>query len=281
MKQGIIIESNAEYHGYQYAISKSRLANMSVCPKYFKWCEENPKTSEDLTFGSAFHKVVLEPNDFDKEFAIMPNINRRTNAGKEEYAQFCLQNEGKGIITIEDFEIIKEMKSVITESKYASALLKGEHEQSFYFNDEVTGVLCKVRPDCWRKIGDRVVITDVKTCKSSLPKDFTNDIVKYGYDLQAYLYRYGVSKVLNIPIESVDFVFIAVGKSAPYLMNICQPDEYIYQRGEMLFRQYIGMYAQCLKTGNWWGLNGEQGIINNVSLPAYMLKEIETNNKGE
>ena len=34
-KSGIVIETNAEYHGYREAISKSRLANMSVCPAFF------------------------------------------------------------------------------------------------------------------------------------------------------------------------------------------------------------------------------------------------------
>jgi hypothetical protein len=50
---------------------------MSVCPAYFKWCEDNPQEpSEDMVLGSAFHKIVLEPETFDKEFMIMPHFDR-------------------------------------------------------------------------------------------------------------------------------------------------------------------------------------------------------------
>ena len=79
-KQGIVIETNAEYHGYTSAISKSRLANMSICPLYFKWREDIPsEPTEDLTLGSAFHKWVLENDTFDTEFAVMPKVEDRTS----------------------------------------------------------------------------------------------------------------------------------------------------------------------------------------------------------
>ena len=78
-----------------------------------------------------------------------------------------------------------------------------------------------------------------------------------------------------MPIEKVDFVFIAIEKKAPYLMNILQADDYVGQRGEQLFREYIGMYHECKESGNWYGYNGFSGEINNLSLPKYLIKETE------
>lgn len=280
IKQGIVNETNAEYHGYQGAISKSRLSKMAVCPLYFKYCEEHPsEPTDDLIVGSALHKVVLEPTTWDKEFIVLPpNVDRRTKAGKEAYEAFIATVGDRQVITQEQFETIIAMKEAINANKYAVALLQGTHEQSMYAVDELTGENIKTRPDCWRKIGDRLVITDLKSCRSALSDDFMRDVVKYAYDLQAYMYCMNASKVLGIPIENIDFVFICVQKSEPHLINILQADQYVLERGEALFREYIGTYKECKETGEWWGLNGKYGMINNLSLPSYLLKEVM---KGE
>ena len=279
MKRGIIIESNNDYHSDLTAISKSRLAKMSVCPKYFKWCEDNPQEpSEDLIVGSAFHKLVLEPDTFNDEFVVMPLIDRRTKAGKDMYAQFVQENINKEIITQDQYEIICEMRDSVTSNKYARALLNGNREHSFYTQDKLTKEFIKARPDCYRTVQDRIVITDLKSCRSAVTEDFMRDAIKFNYDLQAYMYTNTVSSVMEIPKENIDFVFIAVEKKAPYMINILQADQFVLERGEALFREYIGKYHECKESGNWYGLNGSYGIINNLSLPNYLLKDIM---KGE
>lgn len=277
-KSGIVIETNAEYHGYREAISKSRLANMSVCPAYFKWCEDNPtEPSEDMVLGSAFHKIVLEPETFDKEFMIMPYFDRRTKEGRLGYENLMNKVQGECItlITKEQYDTICGMRDSIMANPYARKLINGNIEQSMYFTDDLTKVECKCRPDVWRKVADRVVITDLKSAKSVMPNDFMRDCVKYHYDLQTAMYRDGVSKVLNIPKDNIDFVFIAVEKKPPYLLNIMQADTYVIQKGEADFREYIGTYAECKADGVFYGLNGKNGIINTLSLPEYLIKSKE------
>lgn len=275
MKNGLVIEDSKTYHSDLTAISKSRLAKMSVCPQYFKWCEDNPQEpSEDLIFGNAFHKLVLEPETFGKEFIVMPYIDRRTKQGKQLYEEFLQASAGRKIITQEQYDTICKMRESIMANKYAVALLKGNHEHSFYAVDELTNEPIKVRLDCYRQVQDRIVITDLKSCKSAITEDFMKDVVKYSYDLQAYMYSNTVAKVMNIPQENVDFVFIAVEKKAPYMVNILQADSFVLERGEALFREYIGKYHECKETNNWYGLNGAYGIINNLSLPNYLLKEV-------
>ena len=277
MKQGIVIETNKEYHSYREAISKSRLEKMSVCPSYFKWCEDNPQEpTEDMILGSAFHKIVLEPQDFDKEFIVMPNVDRRTKEGKTIYAEFIINAEGKQVITQEQYDTICGMRDSILSNKYAKVLINGNIEQSFYFNDDLTGEYCKCRPDIWRKLkDDSIVLVDLKSTKSALTNDFIRDVVKYGYDLQDFHYTNGVSKVLNIPKDKISFIFIAVEKKPPYLCNILQADEFILQRGEALFREYIGTLHECKETNNFWGLNGAYDVINNLSLPTYLIDKGE------
>lgn len=275
-KQGLIIESNKEYHGYKKAISKSRLAQMEKCPAYFRWCEDNPQEpTNDMIVGSAFHKIVLEPQDFDNEFVIMQNFDRRTKQGKEDYANFIANIGDKQAITQEQYDMICSMRDSVLNNKYAKVLLQGNIENSMYAVDDLTQEPIKARPDCWKKVQDRVLITDLKSCRSAIENDLVRDVAKYGYDLQSYMCTEIASKVLEIPKENIVFVFIFVEKTAPYLVNVMQADSYVLQRGEQLFRKYIGQYHECKESGNWYGLNGAYDIINNLSLPQYLM------NKGE
>ena len=108
-----------------------------------------------------------------------------------------------------------------------------------------------------------------------MPNDFMRDCVKYHYDLQTAMYRDGASKVLGVPKDNIDFVFIAVEKKPPYLLNIMQADTYVIQKGEADFREYIGTYKECLEDGVYYGLNGKNGIINTLSLPEYLIRDKE------
>lgn len=276
MKKGIVIESSKDYHESKEILSKSILSNMSICPQFFKYRLDNPKESDDLVFGAAFHKLVLEPQDFDKEFVVMPNFDRRTKQGKSEYEKFILENVGKDIISLDQYETICGMRDSVMSNKLAVALLNGNHEHSFYYVDEFTGVPCKVRPDCYRFADDILIIVDLKSCRSAMPKDFIKSVIDYFYDLQTAMYTDGASKTLNIPIEKIKFVFIVVEKTPPYLTAIYETTKTIYERGEALFREYVGTYKYCLETNNWYGINGYSYEPMLLGLPDWATK-----NKGE
>lgn len=67
---------------------------------HFQYRKNHPlEQTTALLVGSAVHKMVLEPETFDSEFVIAPDINRRTKNGKEEYADFLKSAAGKSIIT--------------------------------------------------------------------------------------------------------------------------------------------------------------------------------------
>ena len=89
----------SEYRSHP-AISKSDLFKITKSPLHFKWAMENrERETPSLIFGRACHKYVLEKESFYKEFAVMPDINRRTKAGKEEYEAFLSENSGKDAVS--------------------------------------------------------------------------------------------------------------------------------------------------------------------------------------
>ena len=129
----------SEYRAHP-AISKSDLFKITKSPLHFKWSMENKEDkTAALIFGSACHKYILERDDFDSEFAVALNVDRRTKVGKEEYAKWLEENEGKDVVSSDDMEKIKAMAEVIDSNKFAKRLLSGEHEKSFFWTDEQTG----------------------------------------------------------------------------------------------------------------------------------------------
>lgn len=278
VKSQLIEETNKIYHSNKIGISKSKLANMGKSPEYFKWILDNPQEpTNDLILGQAFHKITLEPDTFYEEFAVMPNCDRRTKEGKETYARFMEENSTNGdktIITEEDYKTISGMRDSVRANKYANALLSnGNTEQSIYWVDELTNEICKCRPDYYRTIEDRILITDLKSCRQADSLSLSKDVVKYSYDLQAGMYSTGLSTHFEKPLDLIDFVFIFVEKEPPYLINVTQASRFVIDRGISLFREYLGMYAECKRTNNWYGYNGETGAPNDLLLPSYLIQK--------
>ena len=245
--------TNKEYRDHE-GISKSQLFKIAKSPYHFKYSMENPQEdTKALLFGRAAHKYILEKEDFFNEFVIMPNIDRRTSAGKETYAKFLLESEGKDVISADEYEVIQKMDSAIEAVPLARALLCGEHEKSFFWTDEVTGEKCKCRPDCLTEYDGVKLITDYKTTDSCADGAFERSCRKYGYKLQAGMYTEGL---FQNTFEQYGFAFVAQEKSAPYAVRvyICTP-EYVNQ-GYDQFRELIGIYHECKLSDNWYGYEG-------------------------
>lgn len=272
-----INEPNNAYHSSP-AINRSRLSRISISPQWFKYCEENPpKKSTDLIFGSAFHKLVLEPETFDNEYLIA-DVNRRTNAGKQFI--FDTESQGKDVISTEEWATLCAMRDSVLSNPYAVKLLDGERETSFYWTDQITGLECKCRPDVVKVKNDCLFITDLKSCRSTTDHKgaesltFMHDAIKYGYDLETGMYAEGTGLYYNIPIEKIFFVFLAVEKEPPYMLNILTADTFFKEQGRQKFREYLGILAECKATGNYYGYLGFSGKPNDLSLPPYLLKKL-------
>lgn len=268
-------ESNAAYHA-SAPLSKSRLWEIRKTPQYFRWFEDHRSeipVTDAMVMGSAFHKFVLEPDGFDAEFAICPTVDRRTKAGKEVWARFQEESGGKSVLMEWMFHQVISMANAVHSHPMAHFLTTdGEIETSIYYKDDLTGIDCKVRPDIIKRVGDKRVIVDLKSCVSAATEDFRRQAINMGYDMQAAMYREGVKAETG---EECDFVFVAVEKEPPYLINVIQCDELLIKHGYDLYREYLGMYKECSESGNWYGYNGAFGQINELRLPAWLESQYQ------
>src|SRR5262245_31678999 len=97
--------TNIEYHSLHHYWSSTNLKDMySGCPAHFKEKyfelrhsaipdkepelirkpKDESRPSNEMILGSLVHCLTLTPHYFDEEFFVMPELNLRTNDGKEK-----------------------------------------------------------------------------------------------------------------------------------------------------------------------------------------------------
>ena len=176
--------TEAEYNSID-AIRRSDLWRMHESPEKFKWfLEHPPEQTPALLFGTAVHKLLLEPDGFNDEFAIAPNVDRRTKVGKEAWEQFLSDSEGKTIITADDFSTASDMVIKAMTIPFVRQMLSGKKEEAFFWIDQDTEQVCKVRIDMLAEIEGKLVIADYKTAGSAKTDIFVRKMYDYGYHLQ-------------------------------------------------------------------------------------------------
>ena len=257
--------SNKEYRERE-GISSSELKKLMKSPMHLKHYKENPQEdTPSLLFGRSAHKYILETYDFYTEFAVAPICDRRTKEGKETWNKFIAESEGKDVITQEQFEQIEEMRKVMLATPFVSKLINGEHEISYFWTDEDTGLKCKVRPD---SINHKLkIIVDYKTCDNAETETFMRQAIKLGYDLQASYYLDGVKANMG---EDYIFVFIAQEKKPPYAVNILQADDIFIRSGREVYKAMLQTYKECSESGRWYGYLGASNEINSLGVPKWI-----------
>jgi len=232
-------DSNEFYHSQKDYLSSSALKTIAK-KSVLHYMEQKPLNSPALTIGSAFHTYVLENHLFSSEFLIAPKINRRTKAGKEQYANLQTQATatGKQILNEEDYIMIQKMSESIYEDETCKNLLTGgEAEVSFYCEDFID-IKVRVRPDYYM---ENQYIVDLKSCQDASPRAFRYDIYKYGWHIQAAFYM----DVLGVN----DFYFVASEKQHPHACQAYKLSDQLINEGRIAYMDAIASWKNFLEFG--------------------------------
>ena len=235
------------------AVRRSDLMKIRKSPLHYKWAKEHPEEEESTPsqiFGAAAHKYLLELGSFYDEYALAPNVDKRTKAGKEEWERFKAENEGKTVITSDDLDKLWLMQEAVCDHKGAKELLSGTIETPILWTDPETGIECKIRPDVVAMKDGRPIIVDYKTVTSCDERTFWRECDKYGYQLQAGMYTEGYA--LTNYIE-VGFAFVAQEKTAPYACRVFYCDPEFIEQGNEEYHQLLRYLKQCQDTNFWPG----------------------------
>jgi hypothetical protein len=249
----------AEYHRYP-AASSTQLKNVLRSPAHYKVALEHPAPSTPAqSLGTLIHLAVLEPDNFRANTVVKPKFSGK---GSRALAQdWDKEHEGKIVVEHEQMRIIDGVLHSLTTHRTARELLRvGNMEESFFWQDPVTGLVCKCRPDLWK---DRTIV-DIKSTLNGSPQEFPRAIANLGYHLQAAFYLDGVSAVLGEQFQH--FSIIAVEKVPPYAVATYVLDEATLDVGRMLYRRALRSLRKC-KIQNYYP--GYPDRLISTSLPSW------------
>jgi exodeoxyribonuclease VIII len=249
---------NEEYHSYREYISASQIKDLLKNPYLFF----HPQPQEHkyvFDIGSAIHSLILEPENFDNEFAVAPKVDKRTTKGKQEWNDFKESSQGKTIIESDDFDnLIQLQKSVLSIPEVVKLLKDGVSEKSF-FTTLQDGTKKKVRPDRLRE--DNIII-DVKSCRDASPDAFKRDIATYKYYVQAAYY-------IDV-LGAKEFIFLAVEKEPPYMVGLYVLTPEDLDRGRELIEKALKLSKQPEKFNKPLYTGKDGTVIQSLKLPAYI-----------
>lgn len=248
--------SNEVYHGMKSYLSRSLLMDFDKSP-YTYWAKHinTDRAKKDATasmkFGSAFHALILEPDKFNNEFAMLNRKVLLKDVGRDIYENFKKQNEeieksGKIILTDSEWRNLFEMKDVFYNNIHAIELIEDSRiENSFFWQDEHSGLLLKARPD----ILHENMIVDLKTTSDASPLFFQREMVSYGYHVQFAMIRDAIEIIEGRRINN--FINIVIETKYPYNMAIYIIDEYAIEEGQRKYKQICLDMKKAIEEDNF------------------------------
>jgi hypothetical protein len=192
--------------------------------------------------GTLIHLALLEPKKFQASVEVAPKFSGK--GARLAAEQWKTDHQDKQILKAEDAAVINGILDSVSCHKSACELLNGgQAEESFFWQDPASGIVCKARPDLWKE----GTIVDLKTTVNASPQDFPKAIANLQYHLQAAYYMDGVSAVLGEPIRN--FTIIAIEKEPPYAVATYQLDEASLDVGRALYRRALNTLRRCRQSG--------------------------------
>jgi exodeoxyribonuclease VIII len=181
-------------------------------------------------------------------------------------AEWERNNGHRSILQTEEWDVLHKMREAVMAHPKAAALLQkpGRPEQSVYWIDKVTGVLCRCRPDY---LTDDDFVVDLKTTEDASPQEFAKSCANYRYHVQDPFYRDGLAAVKRKPRA---FVFIAVEKKAPYAVGVYVLRAEDVDLGRMQYRANLNRYAECLQSGKFPAYSEK---VESLALPAWYVSQ--------
>lgn len=304
--------TNEEYHAAPgHSKTGVQILADKEISHYLHYLEHGTKDTTAKSLGDAIHVAVLEPELFQHAFidskppaelgnwrhdrvavavsegmsieAAAKTAKVSTSKAEEYLARDDVQQMlehykvyppgSTPSISADDLETAQRCRDAVLAHDEAREYIEGAvTEQSAFWIDEETGLLCKCRPD----ISKGSILADLKSTRDASPRGFARECGKYGYHLQDAMYSEGWGIATGQQVEA--FVFIAVetgevlrGGKVTHEVAVYQLGTESHQRGIEAMRFGLEKYAsweasKSLGSEIWTGYPKE---ITEIDVPAW------------
>jgi hypothetical protein len=282
VRDGAYRMSMALYHSQRVcpgpSISSSGVRKIIAESPWHFWSqwEANPDRYEDkdetaaLILGKAAHSLILGDEVFDEHFVFVPKNapNRPTATQVKAFERdgFWSEAAEKGALYWQEFDAKAAGRLMLSETQVEhimhmaanlrrcpeaiTALTGGMTEVSMIWQDQITGVWLKARPDVIPDNG--ADFGDLKTFaprSKSIQRAVHQAITDNGYALQMALAVMGAEAVFGTTAQ--ECVLVMAQSNPPYTITPVRLDEDALYWARVQVRKGIDTFARCLERNEW------------------------------
>lgn len=251
----IIYDMSFERYLMHPALSSHQAMEYMSCPARYLYNLQNPKPATPaMIIGRAVHTGFLEPELFDSQFVVAPDIDRRSNGNKKIWEEFeASLKPGQQALKSKDMELVRKMVTALNNSKAKQDIEGCKKEVSIFF--EYLGVDCKARLDALDLVGN--IFYDLKTAESPDPEDFKRDFFRYRYPFQMAYYMLATGTCPRCIIH-------VVGKTEPIGVTRFEVSDEVVRFGLGQVIKAVEGHKECITKQIWPNYNSE--ILNQINL---------------
>ena len=273
-----------EYHKKE-GISASRLKEALKSTAHFFTPQES-KESEAFLIGQAFEDCLTEPENFYDKYWIL-DLEQRPEAdktmasklNKEWKENLVNENASKVLLTAEQNETINKMVVSAQKNEAVMHSLKDSlFQQSYFWKDEETGLICKTRPDIVKHRNENaVIINDIKTTVDASPEGFARSFANFHYGIQAAMQIDGVEKALGVQVDY--YTYTVVEKQAPFLTQIYTLSDEDIQTFKHLYKSLLKKVKKAMDDEEYIALGycdtyGKGISVLELEIPQWYINNI-------
>lgn len=190
-----------DYHENS-ALSSSKIRQMLKSSAHYEYALLNKiKPTDAMILGDAVHAYILETNRFNEMYEEIADVYLR-KTGEHEVGDPKLDADGDPIIMLKDrnntgldikgeqYKKFACMRDAIRNSHIIKEMMLSSTHTEYTIMSKMLGMDVKCRPDTLD--ANSGIIWDIKTVGglSDRPSDnFIRDMIEFGYDVQAALYK--------------------------------------------------------------------------------------------
>lgn len=205
---------------------------------YINYISKKREPTPAMILGSVVHALILQPDSFSARFAVEPEVDKRTTAGKDKIAEFLLTAEGKEVVSASTYRTAQEMVSAFIHSPNMEYVRNcTTFEKRFDVKHSATGL-----PVCGFLDGENPIdyTLEIKTVESAERDNVIRDFYNMKYFLQAGIYNY---------VNGKRVLYVAIEKTPPYLSKAFYADDDYLTLGKTLFNQAMSDFKYCMDMG--------------------------------
>lgn len=243
---------------------------IELTPAHYRYyTRKPPNPTPSMILGRACHMAVLEPDQFERDFAEVPSKlrwhGRQYNWGNNKATRAYrahLEAKGVTLLTPRQAKMVKGCyKAAWRRPRLRRLLETSMHEVTIQWRTD-EGLLLKSRLDIWQP--ETQTDVDLKFVHDVSPRAMSAAAYRYGYYVQAYLHHWmltGLGYKPKLP------GFVAIETEPPHTVQPYVIDDPMdWDLARIHTRELVSLVTRCEHTGHWPGWPQDYASL---PLPSY------------